>query len=251
MSLSVELTFIYEDEYFFALNKPALLHSVKNPRSKESSLADLIIDIHPTWAKSSPRAGDAGLVNRLDKMTSGILIGAKTPEAWQALHELWRRGGVSKSYLAILEGDLPEKKVVSGYIGSSGRSARKVRVFQRKPGGGVRALPAESVFEPVKPLGFCSCTLAKVTANTGRRHQIRAHAAKIGAPLLGDTLYGSKRQAPETGSALPEFFLHASGVVFDHPLGGERINIGAPLPDYWEKLTQQTSLTAGSSPKHR
>lgn len=206
-----KLKIIYEDKYYFAINKPACVHSCIIPKSPENtSIAWQILRSNPSASDISKKPEDAGLLNRLDFETSGIMLAAKTREAWQLMHQLYTNRNIQKKYYAVLEGKIKNTVNVQNYIGSAGRGARKVKIFRRKPALKYRARQALSVFKLIKYSSEKKLSFVEVEIETGVRHQIRAHAKEIGHPLAGDKLYGAKTE-------FSNFLLHAFYCSFIHP----------------------------------
>jgi 23S rRNA pseudouridine1911/1915/1917 synthase len=226
--------FLLNDSELFAIAKPPGLHSVMQSQSDNLSVAALLLEAHPALEAAAPKVGDAGLVNRLDYDTSGILLGAWNRGTWERLSTLLKSGGITKSYHVILEGRLASTQRISGWIGSPYRRGSKVRVYSSVPPKSVRALPAASEVNPVCYDQKSDCTLVLVDCAVARRHQVRAHCAALGHPLLGDVLYGSARQLKEPAPADESrgFFLHAGSASFFHPITQERVRLEAPLPDW-------------------
>ena len=226
--------FLLNDAELFAVAKPASLHSVMQPRSDNLSVAELLLESYPALKTAAPKGEDAGLVNRLDYDTSGILLGAWSRGAWERLSTLLKSGEITKSYHVILEGNLASPRRISGWIGSPYRRGSKVRVYSSAPPKSVRALPATSEVHPVCYDKEADCTLALVDCAVARRHQVRAHCAALGHPLLGDLLYGSARRLIELAHADESrgFFLHAGRASFYHPMTQERVTLEAPLPEW-------------------
>lgn len=203
---------ISEEPEFIVLHKPPNIHSTSI--ADPTSVASYLLSKYPECAASSPNKNDAGLVNRLDFGTSGILIAARNREYWEYLHSEFKAGRVKKSYIVILEGKLSGKSDVETFIGSQGRAAKSVKNYLRVPKG-VRAQHAASTFYPLSYCKENDTTRCKVSTSTGRRHQVRAHAKYLGHPLVGDDQYGSKRvYADLFPDENREFFLHAEEVKF-------------------------------------
>ena len=224
--------FLFDDGIIFAIAKPAGIHSVAQAGSKGASIAANLINEFPALRRASPKELDAGLVNRLDFETSGILLGAHTREAWNALSALLKNGEIEKRYLVVLEGKLEVRTEAGGWIGSPNRGAKKVRVYTKRPKPSDRALPAHSIVIPKRYDERIDTTVAEVRCEAARRHQVRAHCAWLGHPLLGDSLYGAERalQAVMPGIGDRGFFLHAATAEFKHPVTGEKLRIEAPSP---------------------
>ena len=222
--------YLYQDEYIFALNKPAGLHSVGLKSGGGASLADLLLAHSPDLATISKQECDAGLVQRLDFDTSGIILGAKTKEAWTLLHKEITSGALIKRYIALVDGDFRESATISSYIGSPNRGAKKMRSYKDLPTGNIRALFGTSNFVPFKTTEDNCRSFVEVSASPARRHQVRVHAAQLGHPLTGDTLYGSTQCLPnklqQTSRA---FFLHAHYIKGIHPITKQPIEIHSCL----------------------
>ncbi|MCO6431112.1 MAG: RluA family pseudouridine synthase [Deltaproteobacteria bacterium] len=236
------LHILTEDENFLAINKPSGVHSALLGKYEESSIAQQLLDRDPSFHAASVSSRDAGLINRLDFETSGILIAAKTRRYWDALTALIKGGGISKSYLTLVQGKL-EPISSRVYIGSPYRRGKKVRV---SPTPKTRFLEAFSAFEPLGYSAEDSATYVEAQVRTGRRHQIRAHLSFLGHPLIGDRLYRSERLLHEIsllenrhGYSLPQFFLHAFRASFQDPANaGRKIEIEAPIPEPIAALEQ-------------
>lgn len=230
---------IYEDESLFVINKTFNLHSVANQNSNNLSLADLLKEHNPALVNASPKPEDCGLVQRLDYQTSGCLLGAKNLSIWNKLHSSLLRGDFEKSYMALVAG-LPEKEILlDNFIGSPYRRAKKQKVFKTMPARKERALPAHTRFKLLETNAELNCSLVEAAAHSARRHQVRAHAAFVGHPLIGDFLYNSQIKLADlysTTETLPEFFLHAYQLSFLHPLKDERISFSAPVPSFVSEL---------------
>jgi 23S rRNA pseudouridine1911/1915/1917 synthase len=220
-----DITFLYNDNDIFAVYKPAGMHSVKIPQEGGHSLADDLLAYDPKLANASRSPLDGGLVQRLDFGTSGVLVGAKSREMWDSLYSALSDGKVEKSYVALLEGKLSEAITVSTFIGSPHRGAKKMKIYSRPPSPPVRALPGTTLFQPLNYLEQFDITVAQATASPARRHQVRAQAAHINYPLVGDLLYGSRRSVGALCAVPREFFLHACRLAFRHPRSGEQIEI--------------------------
>ena len=220
---SVEISAIYEDEELVVINKPALIHSVFSTTNESESVAKWLCQHYAgiEYASEDPR--DGGLTNRLDFETSGVLIAAKSRQCWLNVREQYRRGLVTKTYLALVRGRPTPGTVIEGYVGNRYRGSTKV-TFQKNDAK--RFTYTRSIIEEVSQWGVSSCYyIAKIRTNTGARHQIRAHCAEIGHPLRSDTLYGA-----ELENSLPHFILHASTVELQAPKNNEPLQFSASTP---------------------
>jgi 23S rRNA pseudouridine1911/1915/1917 synthase len=198
------LDVLFEDAALVAVCKPAGVPSHPLRAGERGTVANALVARFPECAAASGDPREAGLCHRLDSGTSGVLVAARTREAYQAARGAFHRGEVDKEYLALVAGEARSRVV-------------------RMPVGD-RSLPAETRIEPVEKLG--AYALVRCTTRGGQRHQVRAHLAEAGHPVAGDSRYG--------GAALPGldgFFLHASCVRLPHPLTGATLEIRAPLPE--------------------
>ncbi len=236
-----DLQFLFNDDDIFAVYKPAGMHSVQIPESGGHSLADELIQENPSLALASRSTLDGGLVQRLDFATSGVLLGAKNRQMWDALYEALSDGKVNKSYVALVEGALVEATTVSTFIGSPHRGARKMKIYSRPPSPPVRALPGTTTFRPIQYLKPFDITVVEASASPARRHQVRAHAAYIEHPLLGDLLYGSRRSVGALCANPRDFFLHAWRLSFNHPRSGSLIAVES---DFKLELSSRAGLSS-------
>jgi 23S rRNA pseudouridine955/2504/2580 synthase len=171
------------------------------------------------------------LVHRLDRDTSGVLLLAKKRSALTRMHAQIRAGTVGKWYLVLVKGNWtqPEQHVrlaLNRYLTATGE--RRVSVTHD-------GIPAHTVFRRVRQAG--EYTLLEAELRTGRTHQIRVHLAHLGFPIAGDDKYGDfalNKALQKQG--LKRMFLHAQRVEFDHPVGGERRQIAAPLAEDLERF---------------
>lgn len=223
----MEPKFLLQDQHLFAVYKPANYHSVSNTKSDEVTIASWLLAQIPELACVSERPGDAGLVNRLDYETSGIMLGAKTKDCWFKLRKMIQNGEIEKSYRVLVEGQFPVGPVkIRNYIGSDSRSAKKVKILKSLPKNKKRFLLAESEFSLVEYDAKNDLSWVSVRAHTARRHQVRAHAAFLGYPLVGDLLYGSLREGFNYKiGPCPSFCLIADTVEFKHPFASESITL--------------------------
>jgi 23S rRNA pseudouridine1911/1915/1917 synthase len=207
---------VYEDELIVLVDKWAGAHSVTLSLEDSPTLADALAAYCPACAEASPDNREAGLVQRLDRPTRGLLLAAKNRNAWAALRRQFAEKIVDKTYLALVEGIVPwDEQELRGDL-----VARAERMWV-EPGD--TAAGEVSVVWRSKSKGS---SLVRLRSNKGQRHQVRAHLAHLGFPLLGDSLYGSKLsfQAAEHGiSQESDFFLLASELAFQHPETGKRL----------------------------
>jgi 23S rRNA pseudouridine1911/1915/1917 synthase len=205
-----ELEVVYEDADLLVVDKPAGLVTHPAPGHGGPTLAEALRG----RAAGGPDPERAGIVHRLDRDTSGLLVVTKTEEAHAALSKALKRREVTREYLALVAGHVQaESGTVDAPIGRD-RSRRTV-VSTRSD----RPRAAVTHFEVIERLP--ATTLLRVRLETGRTHQIRAHLAAIGHPVCGDPQYGGRASGRELG--LTRQFLHAGKLMFSHPRTGERI----------------------------
>jgi 23S rRNA pseudouridine1911/1915/1917 synthase len=212
-NLPIEI--LYEDPAVIVVNKPAGLVVHAGAGAHAGTLVNRLV-YH--FASLSEVGGELrpGIVHRLDRGTSGVLLVARTDSAHRALAAQFAARTVEKTYLALVDGKVKNE---SGRIAKpiTRDPVRRVRMTARL-GHGREALTDYRVLERLD--GF---TYLEVKIGTGRTHQIRAHLASIGHPVAGDRLYGAR--------AGPRIFLHAWRLAFTSPASDERITVEAPLPD--------------------
>lgn len=220
------LAVIHEDRSLFVINKPAgmVVHpGAGNPRH---TLQNALLALDPKLARV-PRAG---LVHRLDKDTSGLLVVARTPEAHVRLVAALAEREIERSYLAICTGVMTGGGTVDAPIGR--HRAQRTRMAVRNDG-------REAVTHYRVVQRYRAHTLVRVQLETGRTHQIRVHLAHIGYPIIGDPVYAGRRRLPAgcsaalvaALSAFPRQALHAARLALAHPMTGRSLEWEAPLPE--------------------
>lgn len=221
----IPLDIIYEDEDLAVINKPQGMTVHAGSGNYEGTLVNALLF---RLDKLSGINGELrpGIVHRIDKDTSGLLVVAKNDLAHLSLSKQIQEKTCHREYLALLEGVLKEDsgKVITN-IGRDPKDRLKMAVL---PAG--RGRLAETDWEAAER--FARNTLVKFTLHTGRTHQIRVHAKYLGHPVVGDPVYGYKKQRFELNGQL----LHAFRLTLTHPRTGERMTFSAPLPDYFERI---------------
>jgi 23S rRNA pseudouridine1911/1915/1917 synthase len=210
----------FEDEHIVVVDKPAGVPTCPLRPEERRTAAGALLARFPEMKGVSPDPREAGLVQRLDTGTSGLLLAARHARAFQQLRRLLRSGQIDKRYLALCAGRVPAPADLRSWLGSRRRASRRVRV-QDRPGR--RAREALTEILGSKPVGDFSLVYLRVFS--GRRHQIRAQMSAIGHPLAGDALYGGP---PVAG--LDRHFLHASELRFVHPVTGRPLRVRSDLP---------------------
>jgi 23S rRNA pseudouridine1911/1915/1917 synthase len=217
---ALPLEILFEDDQIIIVNKPAGMVVHPAAGHKSNTLADVLLAHAPTIAQAVDPANQhrPGIVHRLDKDTSGLLIVAKTPVALMNLAQQFQQHSVTKRYLALVEGHLPMAEgAIEAPIGRDQRHRQRMAITVQ------HGRQAHTLFWVERE--FARFTLLRVQIVTGRTHQIRVHLAAIGHPVAGDHLYG-RPQALEP----PRIFLHAAELQFKHPVSGQPLAFKAALP---------------------
>lgn len=224
---AMPLAVVYEDEALAVIDKPAGL--VVHPAHGHAvgTLWNGLMARYPELASWPKEEGWPGLVHRLDRDTSGLLVVARTPQARDALRAQFKASQVRKVYLALVIGRPEHEQArIDAPIARDPRDRKRMAVVE----GGRAAITDYQVRER---LG--NYTLLEVRPLTGRTHQIRVHLAAIGHPVAGDRVYGPERQKLH----LRRLFLHAAELTFRHPVTGQEMTFRAPLPEELEQVLRQ------------
>lgn len=220
----IPISILYEDPYLLVIDKPDNMVVHPSLGHRAGTLVNAIL----SYIVDADKLGDErpGIVHRLDKGTTGVIIVAKDRSTQETLSRLFHDRAVEKVYRAIVEGVIKaDSGVVEGAIGRHPRERQKMALVTRN---GRYSL---SNFKVIKRLdGF---TYVEVYPKTGRTHQIRVHLAHIGHPIVGDDLYG-KRARKFAGRPL----LHAHRISFTHPVNGEKVVVEAPVPEDMEAFVR-------------
>ncbi len=213
---TLPLNIIYEDEEILVLDKPAGIPVHPAPGHPSHTLINAVLSHLP----SLPQTGDRlrpGVVHRLDKDASGVLVIAKTSAAHESLVNQFKARSVNKGYLVLVKGKLvPEHGVIEAPIGRDPKNRKKMAVISS-------GREARTFYDVIKYLD--DYTLLEIKTETGRTHQIRVHLAAIGHPVIGDKVYGVK------SPTLSRPFLHAYRLGFRLPRSGEYKEFTSELPD--------------------
>jgi 23S rRNA pseudouridine1911/1915/1917 synthase len=248
---AITLDIVYEDDDLAVINKPAgmMVHAGAGSTDDARNRGTLVNALLHHFEELSSHGGALrpGIVHRLDKQTSGLLLVAKHDKAHAKLSDMFSRRQVQKTYVALVHGAVAaENGTVNAAVARD--TVRRTRMTTRRDDGRAAISHYRVLRRIDSPFG--RFTLVSVRIETGRTHQIRVHMASLGHPVVGDTLYGAPavvRLAPETGRAhtprrretaqpeptlgLDRNFLHAAALAFAHPLTGRPLAFEAPLPE--------------------
>lgn len=248
---AIPLEVLYEDEDVLAVNKPAGMTVHAGAGNVSGTLVNALLGRGQALSKG----GDAlrpGIVHRLDKETSGVILVAKNDAAHAKLGEAFRRRAIQKTYLALVHGILKEKTgTVELAIGRHPLHRTRMATPRKTWRGPAIANPREARTDWRLLANIDNTSLLEVQLHTGRTHQIRVHFSALKHPVVGDTLYGAAPQLRVGKLALPVLqrnFLHAARIAFAQPRTGARIEVRAALPPELHDFLKKLCAAAGQPP---
>ncbi len=221
---NIPLKILYDDDHLVVIDKPSgmVVHpgSGRNHETMVNALLYHYPRISEIGSKERP-----GIVHRLDKETSGVMVVAKSEKAYKGLQKQFKQRMVDKRYLGLVWGKISEQEgSFSWAVGRHGKHGERMSIRTKKP------RPAETVFKVNKE--YDRFTLLDLKPVTGRTHQIRVHLAASGHPIVGDTRYGRKKNEVRC----PRLFLHACHLSFYHPQTGEKVEFSSSTPEDLERF---------------
>jgi 23S rRNA pseudouridine1911/1915/1917 synthase len=229
----------YEDDYLLIVNKPAGLVVHPAAGHPDGTLVNALL--HHCKGRLSGIGGvqRPGIVHRIDRDTSGLLVVAKTDAAHEGLAKLFAKHDIDRQYLAVVSGiPAPPAGIIRTQIGRSTINRKKMAVLPDNKGK--HAVTHFSVIENFKSSALVSCTL-----ETGRTHQVRVHMAHIGHPLIGDATYSNRQKSYKIGpnqSIFARQALHAAKLGFIHPITKENLQFECNLPDDIQELLSELRI---------
>ena len=236
----IPLVIAFEDEHLIVVEKPAGLVVHPAAGNPDGTLVNALL--HHCRGALSGIGGVArpGIVHRIDKDTSGLIVVAKTDAAHEGLARQFADHSIERAYLAVVAGrPVPAAGTVRGHIARATTDRKKMAILDARERGqrGKHAVTHYATLEPLRGAALVECRL-----ETGRTHQVRVHMSSIGHPLLGDPVYG--RIPPQLRPILVDIHfrrqaLHAARLGFVHPATGERVRLASPLPADIARLIEE------------
>jgi 23S rRNA pseudouridine1911/1915/1917 synthase len=228
---NIPLHVVFEDDHMVVLNKPAGLVVHPAPGNYTGTLVNALLYHYGSLPSSGKRAAEgagsererAGIVHRLDKDTSGVMVVARTEQALKALTKQFKDRIVQKKYLALVSGVIKKGSgTIEAAIGRHVKERKKISVHTASPREAVTLYKVKERFK--------NATLLEVEIKTGRTHQIRVHMAHAGFPVLGDRVYGGTKVARLGDLSIDRQMLHAESLSLLHPVTGTPLTFSAPPP---------------------
>jgi len=215
---NIPIDVVYSDDHLAIIDKPPGMVVHPGAGMRHRTLINTLLYRFPDLKKVGPEERP-GIVHRLDKETSGLMVVARSQKAYDLLQQQFRKREVEKTYLGLVWGIMPEKKgKISWPIGRHVKHGERISVKTKKPREAETHYSVQKEYEEL--------SLLEIKPLTGRTHQIRVHMAASGHPLAGDTRYGRRKSK----LSFPRLFLHASCLSFIHPETQEKVEFSSPLP---------------------
>jgi 23S rRNA pseudouridine1911/1915/1917 synthase len=234
-----ELRVLREDPLLVAVDKEPGMATHPLHAGERGTVANRLVALYPEMQGVGFSPREPGILHRLDRDTSGVLLAARTDSAFERLRVEFEQGRVVKVYYAVVHGRLAPEGVINRPVASRGRRSSRVEVIPDE--GGVRGLrgssPAETHYSVVR--AYRGFSFVRLRMTTGARHQLRAHMAFLGNPVVGDSVYGRPPRASRAGRLPERHLLHAAELRFFHPLKGKPIKIRSPLPPDMRSFLQR------------
>jgi 23S rRNA pseudouridine1911/1915/1917 synthase len=238
----LELKVLWEDPLLVAVDKAPGMPTHPLYEGERGTVANGLVARYPEMEGIGFSPREPGVLHRLDRETSGVLLAARKGSAFERLRVEFEQGRVAKTYFAVVHGRPDRKGLVDRPVASRARRARRVQVVREEPPArGLRGLsPAETQYRVIRYYRGFAFVRLKMT--TGARHQIRAHMAFLGHPVVGDSVYGKTPGELPSDRQPVRHLLHAAELGFFHPSEGRPIRIRSPIPadmrSFLRKLTR-------------
>lgn len=242
---AIPLDIVYEDEHLLVVNKPSGMTAHPGAGTKDDTLVHALVAHCGDSLSGIGGVARPGLIHRLDRDTTGLLVIAKNDRAHTALSDQLRRRDISRQYAAICWGQPEHKRgTIETGIGRSLRDRQKMTIYGKSSPQGKLAI---THYELMETLGNGGASLVRFKLETGRTHQIRVHATHLKFPIVGDKTYGNPygkmlaKMTPEQREATKSFprqALHAQTLSFIHPISGKTLNLEAKFPKDFAALLE-------------
>ena len=236
----IALAIVFEDEHLVVVDKPAGMVVHPAAGNRNGTLINALLYHCAGRLSGINGVARPGIVHRIDKDTSGLLVVAKTDAAHEGLASQFADHSIHRRYLAVCAGQPhPSEGTIDARLGRSDRDRKKMAVLDEDFSRGKRAVTHYKVVKRLDHAALSECRL-----ETGRTHQVRVHCQSIGHPLLGDPVYGRSPKALKPLLAELDFkrqALHAAELGFDHPVTGETVRFQAELPPDMRELIDETT----------
>ena len=243
---AIPLSILYEDADLIVIDKPAGMAAHPAPGTPDGTLVNALLAHCGDSLSGIGGVARPGIVHRLDKDTSGVMVAAKTDRAHQGLSALFAAHDIERTYIALTRGmPIPREGRIETQIGRSHGDRKKMAVLSSGGRHAITDYRVEKVFgRASKPGGPPPAARVACTLHTGRTHQIRVHMASVGAPLLGDPVYGSGAPGAAVRAAiatvgLKRQALHAAVLGFIHPVTGQALRFETPVPEDMRRLEDE------------
>ncbi len=228
LPVDIPLDIVYEDDWLLVVNKPKGMVVHPAPGHTGDTLVNALL-FHCKELSGINGVARPGIVHRIDRDTTGLLVICKNDAAHQSIARQLEEHSITRRYYAIVKGNIKEDGTVDAAIGRHPVERKKMSIQLRT---GRHAVTHYHVLESLQNGRY---TYIECRLETGRTHQIRVHMASLHYPLLGDTVYGSEKQPYDTKGQV----LHAGVLGFVHPKNGEYMEFCAPLPEYFQQLLKK------------
>lgn len=240
---AIPLTIVYEDEHVIVIDKPAGLVVHPAAGNRDGTLVNALIAHCGESLRGIGGELRPGIVHRIDKDTSGLIVAAKTERAHRSLGKQFAAHAVERVYTAIVWGMPRERSgTIDGAVGRSPLNRQKMTVLR------VGGKPARTHYKVIETFGT-TASLVECRLETGRTHQVRVHLAHIGHPLIGDPVYGRPRTIPGLEIGIKRQALHATVLGFQHPASHKVLRFESVLPSDFSELSNALRRLAEKGPR--